>query len=199
MRRLITSLMAFGLVLGACSTDPTASEEYQELETKLATVEQQLSDMTAERDSLAGADVPAETRHERARAHIDLVMEILDDPDAFGSEEEVVSALVEHYTPDAVMDDIVFGAVPIANAWHNVLYGGMVDADIDVYHSWLSDDGSQGGYLWLWHGTNAAGNPFELPGISLCEFDEDGLESYEYVVYPYPDDHVRTAFEGSGS
>jgi hypothetical protein len=199
MRRLIISLMAFGLVLGACSSDPTASEEYQELETELATVEQQLSDMTAGRDSLAAADVPAETRHEKARAHIDLMVEILGDPSAFGSEEEVVAALVEHYTPDAVMDDIVFGAVPIANAWHNVLYGGMVDADIDVYHSWLSDDGSQGGYLWRWHGSNAAGNPFELPGISLCEFDEDGLESYEYVVYPYPDDYVRSAFMGTGT
>jgi hypothetical protein len=172
MRRLIVILMAFGLVLGACSSDPAASEEYQEL---------------------------AEARHDKARAHIDLVMTILDDPDAFGSEEQVVAALVEHYTPDAVMDDIVFGAAPIAQSWRNVLYGGMVDADIDVYHSWLSDDGSQGGYLWLWHGTNAAGNPFELPGISLCEFDEDGLESYEYVVYPYPDDCVRNAFEGTGT
>lgn len=199
MRRLITGLMAFGLVLGACSSDPTASEEYRELETELATVEQQLSDMTAERDSLAAGRVPAETRHEKAQAHIDLVMEILDDPDAFGSEEEVVAALVEHYTAEAVMDDIVFGAVPIANAWHNTLYGGAVDAEIDIYHSWLSEDGSQGGYLWVWHGTNAAGNPFELPGISLCEFDEDGLESYEYVVYPYPDEYVRDAFMGSGT
>lgn len=172
MRRLIVILMAFGLVLGACSSDATASEEYREL---------------------------AEARHEKAQAHIDLVIAILDDPDAFGSEEDVVAALVEHYTPDAVMEDSVLGAAPIAQSWRNVLYEGMVDAEIDVSHSWLSDDGSQGGYLWLWHGTNAVGNPFELPGISLCEFDEDGLESHEYVVYPYPDDYVRNAFEGTGT
>lgn len=199
MRRLIIMLMAFGLVLGACSSDPVASEEYRELEGQLATLESELAIVIAERDALAqGGDLP-EGRYEKARAHMDLVMAVHDDPEAFGSEEEVIETLVEHYTPDAVMDDAVFGAVPIAQAWHNTLYGGAVDAEIDIYHSWLSDDGSQGGYLWVWHGTNILGNPFELPGISLCQFDEDGLESYEYVVYPYPDDYVRNAFEGSGT
>lgn len=195
----LISVLILGLVLAACSADPTTSEEYEELETELATVEQQLADMTAERDSLAVASEPSDTRYEKARAHMDLVMAILDDPAAYGSETEVIETLVEHYTLDAVMDDAVFGAVPIAQAWHNTLYGGTVDAEIDVYHSWLSNDGSQGGFLWVWHGNNAAGNPFELPGISLCEFNEDGLESYEYVVYPYPDDYVRNAFMGTGT
>ena len=46
MRRLIAGLAALGLMLVACSGDPTASEEYQELEAQLAEV-------TAERDELA--------------------------------------------------------------------------------------------------------------------------------------------------
>jgi len=61
------------------------------------------------------------------------------------------------------------------------------------------DDGSQSAALWLWHGTNIAGNPFELAGISLATHDEDGLISYELVTYPYPDDYVREAVMGSGN
>jgi hypothetical protein len=208
MRRKSTLILVLilGLVLAACSSDPTTSEEYLDLEQEMTAAEGEIEDLetqlaalTAERDASVQRKGLPEVRHEKARAQMDLVTAILDNPEAFGSEEEVIEALVEHYTPDAVMDDAVFGAVPIEQAWHNTLYGGAVDAEIDVYHSWLSDDGSQGGHLWVWHGTNAAGNPFELPGISLCEFDEDGLESYEYVVYPYPDDYVRRAFTGSGT
>ena len=51
----------------------------------------------------------------------------------------------------------------------------------------------------MWHGTNAAGNPFELAGISLTTYDEDGLISYGLVTYPYSDEYVRKAFSTSGS
>jgi hypothetical protein len=68
MRRLIVILMAFGLILGACSADPTTSEEYLDLEQELTTaqgqiddLETQLASVTAERDELmAEPDVPAE-------------------------------------------------------------------------------------------------------------------------------------------
>lgn len=68
MRRLIVTLMAFGLILGACSSDPTTSEEYLDLEQELTTaqgqiddVESQLAAVTAERDELlADPNVPAE-------------------------------------------------------------------------------------------------------------------------------------------
>lgn len=97
------------------------------------------------------------------------------------------------------MDDAVFGAVGYRTGFYNALYAGDVDAVIDVYHSWVSDDGSQGGVLWVWHGTNAAGNPFELAGISLTTHDEEGLISYEFVTYPYPDDYVDEAVFGAGT
>jgi hypothetical protein len=51
----------------------------------------------------------------------------------------------------------------------------------------------------MWHGTNSAGNPFELAGISLMTHDEDGLISCELVTYPYPDEYVRETFMGSGN
>jgi len=85
------------------------------------------------------------------------------------------------------------------SAWRNTLYVGTMDARIDVTYIWLSEDGSQGGDLWLWHGTNAAGNPFELSGVNLDEFDEDGLIARSHVVYPYPDEYVLKAVLGSGT
>jgi hypothetical protein len=141
---------------------------------------------------------PAE-RYEKALATQEAIGEILDDPESYGSEDEVVELLASHATDGAVMDDEVFGAAPMIGAWHYTLYGDAMDARIDIYHRWLSEDGSQGGALWMWHGTNQAGNRFELPGISLDTYDEDGLITYEYVTYPYPDDYVEEAIEGKGT
>lgn len=199
MRRLIAVVAVLGLLLVACSSDPTTSEEYQELEQQLADTEQSLADVTAERDSLAATAGESSARYEKSLATQEAVDDILNNPESYGSEEEVVELLATYATEDAWMDDDVFGAVPIKNAWYYTLYGGTMDSEIDNYYRWLSDDGSQGGFLWLWHGTNQAGNPFELPGINLDEYDENGLLAYSYVVYPYPDDYVREAVEGSGT
>ena len=46
--------MVVGLLVSGCSSDPTASEEYEELEGQLAAAQQQLADVTVERDDLAG-------------------------------------------------------------------------------------------------------------------------------------------------
>lgn len=199
MRRLIAVIAVLGLLLAACSSDPTASDEYQDLEQQLAETEDVLADVTAERDVLAATASEPSERYEKSLANQEAVEEILHNPASYGSEEDVVALLATYATEDAVMDDIVFGAIPIENAWYYTLYSGTMDAEIDYYYRWLSEDGSQGGTLWLWHGTNQAGNPFELPGIALDEYDEDGLITYEYVVYPYPDDYVRNAKDGSGT
>ena len=124
---------------------------------------------------------------------------LLDDPGGFGSEEEIADLLATHATSDAKMDDDVFGAVPYRTGFCNTLYSGLVDAEIDVYHSWVAGDGSQSGVLWMWRGTNASGNPFELAGVSLTEHNEEGLISYELVVYPYPDEYVHEAVFGAGT
>lgn len=210
-KTMIVMAMAFALVAGACAGDATESDDYLALQDELALVQQQLAETTAEleaaRADLGGADAQAASsgatgssaRREAALETMELGRQILDDPESYGSEKEVVDLLASHATDDAVMDDAVFGAVPYRQAWHNTLYGGAFDARIDVYETWVSDDGSQGGVLWIWHGTNAMGNPFELAGISLMEFDEEGRTAYELVTYPYSDAYVRTAAFGEGT
>jgi hypothetical protein len=148
---------------------------------------------------------PAETteaaadRRDAAVATIDEIIAILNDPASFGTEEEVADLIATHAVPGAQMDDAVFGAVAYRTGFYNTLYRGAVDARIDVYHRAVSDDGSQGVILWMWHGTNVEGNPFELAGISLTDFDDQGRITYELVTYPYPDEYVENAVFGAGT
>lgn len=53
MRWAMTVLVAGGLLASGCSGDRTTSEEYEELEGQLVMVQQQLEEVTAERDALA--------------------------------------------------------------------------------------------------------------------------------------------------
>jgi len=203
---MIVMTLALALVAGACAADVTESDEYQALENELASVEQQLSGPITELEAAKASQnttnaevVDSSARHDAALESLAMLKEILADPESFGTEAEVVDLLASYAADGTVMDDDVFGAVPYRQAWHNTLYGGAFDAQIDAYDTWVSDDGSQGGVLWIWHGLNGSGRPFELPGISLIEFDEDGLVSYELVTYPYPNDYVRAAAFGEGS
>jgi len=190
-----TVLLAAALAVGgiaACSGDPTDSAQYKALA-------QQLADITAERDALAGAKQQVSERHAKALATQEAVRRILDDPEATGTEQEVIDALAAFAVPGARMDDAVFGAVAIRSGWYNTLYAGTMDSAIDVTYMWLSEDGSQGGAVWLWHGTNLAGHPFELAGVALDDYDENGLITNSFVVYPYADDYVREAVMGAGT
>ena len=127
------------------------------------------------------------------------IISLLHDPEAGGTEAKIADLLATHATDDALMDDEVFGSVNYRQGFYNTLYSGAANAEIDVFEDWLTEDGSQGGFLWMWHGTNAAGNPFSLTGISLTTHDEAGLISYEFVTYPYTDEYVREAWLGAGT
>lgn len=198
MRRLPALLLSLVLVLlGSCSTDPTASDEYQALEQQLAHAEAEVVSITAERDALAQGGVSADRYVNALRVH-DEIISILNNPTAYGTEDEMTDLLATHATPGALMDDDVFGAVSYRTGFFHTLFG-MATAEIDVYDDWLCNDGSQGGFSWAWHGTNNAGNPFYLTGISLTTHNEEGLISYELVTYPYSDDYVREAFMGEGN
>jgi hypothetical protein len=189
--RTVTALVVTALLVGgvaACSTD----ESTQSLQDQLASVQ-------AERDELAARLDAQATRHEASVATIEAVEEILANQDSYDSEDAVVDALAALATPDAKMDDEVFGAVNYRQGWYNTLFGGAMDAKIDVYHHWLSEDGSQGGSLWVWYGDNMQGNPFELAGISLMDYDEQGRLTNEFVTYPYPDEYVDEAVDGAGT
>ena len=120
-------------------------------------VEEQLAEVTAERDALLDTESAKQERHDRALATLDEVTAMLNDPESVGSEEDVVDAIARHSTESAVMDDDVFGGVSYRAGFYNTLYGGAVDARIDAYDWWVSDDGSQGGVLWIWYGTNRQG------------------------------------------
>jgi hypothetical protein len=200
MKRLTTVAVALLLLMAGCSSsDPTASDEYATIERELAQTEAQLAEVTAERDTLASREQEQSVLYDKAVATLDGIVAVLDDPTAFGTEEDVADLIATHATADAIMDDEVFGPANYRTGFYNTLYGGAIDAQIDVYHAWVSDDGEEGGALWLWHGTNAAGNSFELPGISLITFNDDGLVSYEFVTYPYSDEYVRQAITGEGT
>lgn len=183
------TLLSVGVL--ACGDDDAA---------RIESLEDELATLTAERDDLASQVSDREARHAASLATVEGIEAILADPESFGTTEtEIAAALDAYATEDAVMDDTVFGAADYRTAWYNTMFGGAIDADIDVYHHWLTEDGSQGGSLWVWYGTNAAGNPFELAGISLNEYDEDGRLAYELVTYPYPDEYVDEAVFGAGT
>lgn len=56
--------------------------------------------------------------------------------------------------------------------------------------------GWKDGALWTWSGTNLVGEPFELIGIAINEYDEMGLETRQFDTYPYPGEYVEAAFGG---
>jgi hypothetical protein len=101
--------------------------------------------------------------------------------------------LVELAVPGAVMDDTAFGPVALRSAWRNTMFGS-VDATISTWVRWAAKDGSSGGSLWIWEGTARNGDHFELVGVNLDTFDENGLMTNSIVDWPYPADYVRQAF-----
>ena len=183
------------VVAGCASSDPTASEEYQTLEQELATAELRLTDteaqlaaITAERDEFAAQAVGGSDRYAKSLATAERIAEIIDDPDAIGTREEVLDELMTMADPAAVMDDTAFGAVPLRTAWSNTLWGS--DATIKTWVRWMCDDGSQAGSLWSWIGESHSGEPFELIGVNLDEFDDEGHVTYSLVDWPYDGAYV---------
>ncbi|MBT8246364.1 MAG: DUF4164 domain-containing protein, partial [Acidimicrobiia bacterium] len=177
MKRVIGGLVVLALVTGACGNSD-ASSDSSELAEELAAV-------TAERDALAQRIMADDARLEKTEATIAAVADIVADPTSFGTQEEVLDLLMVHFASEAVMDDDVYGAVPMRTAWRNTLYG--LDATIDTWHRWVSEDGSDGLPLWTWSGTNFAGDPFELIGLSILHYSDEGKQDYQFVVYPYED------------
>ncbi|MDH3300580.1 MAG: hypothetical protein OES24_08755 [Acidimicrobiia bacterium] len=199
---LAVAIALTGSLLISCADDTS------DLEQRLAAVEAErdrlasdLEEATAELDQVRADPTPdrPSDRYERALANQTAIMDILQSPESYGTEEDIADRLGELAAPGAQMVDDVFGGVSYRTAFMNTLFSGATDAKIAVYDSWLSNDGSQGGFLWVWYGKNSAGNDFELVGISLDDYDEDGLIANEYVSYPYSDSYVQEAFRGAGT
>lgn len=162
-------------------------------------LEEQLAAVTAERDELAAQVAVQQARHDKAQATQQAVLDIIADPTSFGTEEEVLDLLDQYaVSPNIVYGDEAFGDTTWRTGWQNTLFGS-VDADIQTWTRWLSDDGSTGGSLWSWNGTAANGEPFTLSGIVIDQFDDDGLYKGARVYYPMPDEDVLAAFAGGNT
>jgi len=190
MRRLLALTLVLGLFGGiaACGGD-----------SDVADLERRLTEVEAERDALEEQSHADFERYQKTAAVKVAIREILDDSAAFGGEEEVAALLATYATPDALMEDDAFGAVPMRQAWFNTLYSNAMDAEIEIWHQWISDDGSQSGGLWVWHGLNAAGNPFEVVGVAIDTHDAEGRVAHELVIYPYSDAYMDKAVFGEGT
>lgn len=190
--RIYAVLAALAIAAASCSADPTTSDEYRTLEAELATAQQQLSETAAARDELADQVAVVQTRYDKVAATQEAIAEIIADPDAFGSEDEALDALMSYAAPGAVMNDVALGSIGLRQGWQNTLWGA--DATIETFTTWTAEDGSMAGSLWRWSGTASNGEPFSLIGINTDHFNEDGLITYSLVEWPYPADFVTSAF-----
>ncbi len=159
--------------------------------------------LTTEVESLQATLDAVQDRHDRTAGATERLRAILADPAAFGTEEEVAAQLAQMATEDAMMVSDVFGETGVRSAWQSTLFGegptAASEARVDTLHHWLSEDGSMSGSLWVWHGANAVGNPFELAGVQVSTHDETGRATEIRIVFPYPDAWVLEAFDGPGT
>jgi len=193
-RLLVIPVLVLGLVHAGCSSDPTTSDEYETLRGELEGAQRELAAVTADRDSLQAERAVADERFALSNATIDAIGEITSDPSAYGTEGEVLELLRQHYVPGAITHDLAYGRIDVIEGWDNTLFGGQVDAVTTEWHNWVCDDGSQGGSLWTWEGTNFLGEPFELIGVALAGFNEKGINTGATVMWPYPDEYVWQEF-----
>ena len=183
------AILAIALLATACSNDPTTSDEYVEPEGQLATV-------TAERDAFLTESQADAGRYEKAKATQESLTAIIQDPAAFDSELEVLDMLDDHATPDVMSGDMSWGdnlGPWWREGWDNTLFNES-EATIHTWRAWLSDDGKTGGSVWTWAGTAATGKPFEIQGVEVSRFNDDGLYEEMIMFYPYEDAEVRRRF-----
>ena len=195
---LLPVVVVLSLVMSGCSSsDPTASDEYAALEQELAQTSQelaqaetQLAEFDAERDALATQAATTTERHSKASATQAKLSAIIDDPSSFGTEEEVLDLIDELAVPLVRYEDTAWPPLgPVQEgdwrtSWRNTIFTETLDT-VTTWRTWLSKDGSTGGSLFMWQGTDLTGEPFWLPGIELSEFNEEGLYTESIVYYPY--------------
>jgi hypothetical protein len=206
-RRIVLLAVAVLVTAIGCSTsDPTTSDQYQALqgdlaeasqeiadtEQALADTEAELAEVTAERDGLIAEAAAEAVRYDKSIANAERIAEIIDDPDAIGTKEEVLDEMMAMATPEAIMNDTALGPAPIRRAWSATLWGS--EATIKTWVRWMCDDGSQAGSLWTWVGEAQSGEPFELIGINLDKLDDEGRVTASLVDWPYDADYVRESF-----
>ncbi len=192
-RLLLGAITASVLLTGTAGC--LGTDEADALRAEVATLTQEVESLRATLDDV-------EDRHDRTASATERLRTILDDPSEFGTEGEVADQLAQMATEDAQMNDDVFGPHAIRGAWRSTLFGfgcEKTDARVEMLHDWVSEDGSMSVSVWVWHGTNCAGHPFELAGVSVSPHDSTGRATEMRNHYPYPDAYVLEAFTGAGT
>jgi hypothetical protein len=170
----------------------SASDESSDPQSELTRLQAELLTVTAERDALLGEATARDERHQRSNETQQAIIDIIADPAAFGSMDEVLDLLDELAVPGATMDDVALGAAGWRNAWRGTLFGAR--ATLPTWVKWMADDGSIGGSLWTWTGSARNGESFTLPGIDVSTYDENGLVTSVVVHWPYENSEVACVF-----
>lgn len=186
----LTTLCAALLVVSAGAAVGQDDADTADLRSEVARLEARLDTVTAERDALLAEAEAAASRYDKAKVTQELLYDIIADPAALGTEQEVLDLLDGLAAPGTVYGDDAFGPTSWRTGWRNTLFGN-IDATIHTWLSWLSEDGSVGGSMWTWSGSAFNGEPFDLQGIELSTYDEQGLLDSVTVYYPYEDAEVR--------
>jgi hypothetical protein len=190
-KSMVVLALALALAGGACAEDVTESAEFQGIRQELADVEARLTLVIAERD--APAAHISTVRYEKASQTQALLVEMMENPEEYGTEDEWLDLVDTLAVPGTFYGDDVFGGIDWRSGWRNTMFGN-VNATITTWHRWMSDDGSNAGSMWTWSGTAQNGEPFDLQGIEISAFDEEGLYTGVTVYYPYDDAEVLRRF-----
>jgi len=186
----VATLCAALLAVSAGAVMAQDDPDIADLRSEVTRLGAQLDTVTAERNALLAEAEAAAARYEKTKVTQELLYEIIADPAAHGTEQEVLDLLDGLAAPKTVYGDDVFGATSWRTGWRNTLFGN-IDATIHTWLSWLSEDGSVGGSMWTWSGSALNGEPFDLQGIELSTYDEQGLLDSVTVYYPYEGAEVR--------
>ncbi len=194
MARSVIRVLATATVLAAFmgASQAGAAEDSGDLQAEVARVQAELEAVTAERDALLEEDGARDERYQRSSETQEALIDIIADPAAFGSMDEVLDLLDELAVPGATMDDVALGAAGWRAAWQGTLFGAH--ATIPTWVKWMADDGSIGGSLWTWTGRARNGESLTLPGIDVSTYDENGLITSVVVYWPYENSEVACVF-----
>ena len=83
------------IAVSGCSDDPMSSDAYRALAEELGRTRESLAEVTAERDALAAHDATTAARFEAAKANQAALLTIIEDPTAFGTEDEVLDLEID--------------------------------------------------------------------------------------------------------
>ena len=114
-KSMIALALVVVLIPAACGGDVTESDQYLSLQQELADAEVQLAEVIAERDTLAAAT--STDRYEKASNTQALLTEMMEDPAAYGTEDEWLDLVDTLAVPGTFYGDDVFGGVGWRAGW----------------------------------------------------------------------------------